>query len=234
LQDGRRAVRTDRWRAVNEKRGWELYDMLNDPLQKQNLAQAKPDVLARFSSAYGEWFSDAASAGFDPIPIHVGHPARDEVVLEGHYAYLNPTGGKRADAKLHGISYHGRSGWANDWVDNWASTKAHPYWHLNIVRSGDYRVVLKYACAEADVGSLLRVEVGGESLELKVDKPFLPVTIPSPDRIDRKEAPERTWGTLHAGTVRLAKGITQLKIRALQIPGTEALELKAVHLIRQR
>ncbi|MFL3665871.1 MAG: arylsulfatase, partial [Verrucomicrobiota bacterium] len=32
LQDGRRAVRTDRWRAVNEKRGWELYDMLNDPL----------------------------------------------------------------------------------------------------------------------------------------------------------------------------------------------------------
>jgi arylsulfatase A len=156
------------------------------------------------------------------------------VVLEGHYAYLNPTGGKRADAKLHGISYHGRSGWANDWVDNWGSTKAHPYWHLNIVRSGDYRVVLKYACAEADVGSLLRVEVGGESLELKVDKPFLPVTIPSPDRIDRKEAPDRTWGSLHAGTVRLAKGKTQLKIRALQIPGAEALELKAVHLIRQR
>ena len=234
LQDGRRAVRTDRWRAVNEKRGWELYDMLNDPLQKQNLAQAKPDVLARFSAAYSEWFSDAASAGFNPIPIHVGHPARGEVVLEGHYAYLNPTGGKRVDAKLHGISYHGRSGWANDWVDNWASTKAHPYWHLNIVRSGDYRVFLKYACAEADVGSLLRVEVGGKSLELKVDKPFLPMTIPSPDRIDRKEAPDRTWGSLHAGTVRLAKGKTQLKIRALQIPGAEALELKAVHLIRQR
>ena len=113
------------------------------------------------------------------------------MVLEGHYAYLHPTGSKRADAKLHGISYHGRSGWANDWVDNWASTKAHPYWHLNIVRSGDYRVVLKYACAEADAGSL------------------------------------------HAGTVRLAKGNTQLRVRALEIPGAEALELKAVHLIRQ-
>ena len=131
--------------------------MLADPLQKQNLAQSKPGLLAEYSAAYGEWFSDAASAGFDPIPIHVGHPARHEVVLEGHYAYLHPTEGKRADAKLHGISYHGRSGWANDWVDNWASTKAHPYWHLNIVRSGDYRVVLKYACAEADAGSLLRV-----------------------------------------------------------------------------
>jgi arylsulfatase A len=234
LQDGRRAVRTDRWRAVNEKRGWELYDMLNDPLQKQNLAQSKPEVLTRFSAAYDEWFSDAASAGFAPIPIQAGHPARDEVVLEGHYAHLNPTGGKRADPKLHGISYHGRSGWANDWVDNWASTKAYPYWRLNIVRSGDYGVVLKYACAESDVGSLLRVEVGGESLELKVDKPFIPVTTSSPDRISRKEAPERTWGSLHAGTVRLAKGKTELKIRALEIPGAEALELKAVHLIRQR
>ena len=91
MQDGRRAVRTDRWRAVNEKRGWELYDMLADPLQKQNLAQSKPGLLAEHSAAYGEWFSDAASAGFDPIPIHVGHPARHEVVLEGHYAYLHPT-----------------------------------------------------------------------------------------------------------------------------------------------
>ena len=71
-------------------------------------------------------------------------------------------------------------------------------------------------------------------VELECSRLLFRTTIPSPDRNDRKEAPERTWGSLHAGTVRLAKGITQLKIRALQIPGTEALELKAVHLIRQR
>jgi arylsulfatase A len=60
------------------------------------------------------------------------------------------------------------------------------------------------------------------------------VTIPSPDRIGRKEAPERTWGSLPAGTLRLAKGNTVLRVRALEIPGNEALELKAVHLIRER
>jgi hypothetical protein len=31
----------------------------------------------------------------------------------------------------------------------------------------------------------------------------------------------------------LAKGNTVLRVRALEIPGDEALELKAVHLIRQ-
>ena len=233
LQAGRRAVRTDRWRAVNERRGWELYDMIADPSQTRNLAQAKPALLAKFRSACDAWFADAASAGFDPIPVHVGHPERDEVVLEGHYAHLAPLENRRADPALHGISYHGRSGWANDWVDNWSSTDAHPYWPLKIVRGGNYRVVLKYACAKEDVGSRLRVEAGGQSLELNVDRPFTPVTIPSPDRVGRKEAPERTWGSLPAGTLRLAKGNTVLRVRALEIPGDEALELKAVHLTRE-
>ena len=233
LNEGRRAVRSDRWRAVNERRGWGLYDMISDPSQTHNLAQAKPELLARFQASYDSWFAGAASGGFDPIPIQVGHPERNEVVLEGHYAYLTPTGGKRADAKVHGISYHGRSGWANDWVDNWTSTKAYPYWNLYVVREGEYRIVLKYACASPDLGSLLRVEAGGNELNLKVDKPFVPMTIPSPDRVGRKEAPDRSWGSLTAGSLRLPKGGTQLKVRAIEIPGGEALELKAVHLIRQ-
>jgi len=233
LEEGRRAVRTERWRAVNERRGWELYDMLNDPSQRNNQAQAKPAVLAKLRMAYDEWFAEAASSGFDPVPVQVGHPERDTVVLEGHYAYLTPTGRERLDPRRHGISYHGRSGWANDWIDNWTSTEAHPRWHLNVVREGEYRVVMKYACAPSDTGARLRVEAAGDSLGFQVAKPFVPETVPSPDRVGRKEAPERTWGKLVTGTLRLAKGNTVLRVRALEIPGDEALELKAVHLIRQ-
>ena len=58
--------------------------------------------------------------------------------------------------------------------------------------------------------------------------------LPSADRIHRKEVYEREWGTIIVGDVRLKKGLTQLKVRALEIPGSEALELKAVHLIRKR
>ena len=233
LEEGRRAVRTERWRAVNERRGWELYDMINDPSQRNNQAQAKPAVLAKLRMAYDEWFTEAASSEFDPVPIQVGHPERDTVVLEGHYAYLTPTGRERLDPRRHGISYHGRSGWANDWIDNWTSTEAHPRWHLNVVREGEYRVVMKYACTPSDTGALLLVEAGGDSLGFQVAKAFVPETVPSPDRVGRKEAPERTWGNLVAGTLRLAKGNTVLRVRALEIPGDEALELKAVHLIRQ-
>ena len=94
-------------------------------------------------------------------------------------------------------------------------------------------MVLKYTCEPNDTGSRLRVEAAGDSLEFEVTKPFVPETIPTTDRIARKEVPERTWGTLMAGTLRLAKGKTQLRVRALEISGDEALELKAVHLIRK-
>ena len=39
LKSSKKAVRTERWRAVEERRGWELYDMKKDPNQTQNLAK---------------------------------------------------------------------------------------------------------------------------------------------------------------------------------------------------
>ena len=234
LKEGRCAVRTDQWRAVNERHGWELYDMLGDPSQKNNLAETKPEILGKLRTSYENWFLDAASAGFDPIPVEIGHRGRDIVTLEGHYAYLTPSGKERVDALQHGISYHGRSGWANDWIDNWTKTNVYPLWHIHFVREGDYKIVLEYACAPADLGARLRVEVAGESLDFKVSRPYVPKVISGHDRISRKEVSERTWGRLEVGTLKLPKGRTRLVVKALEIPGGEALELKAVQFHRER
>ena len=234
LKGSRKAVRTDRWRAVDDRKGWELYDMQSDPNQKMNLAKVEPKRLAKFKKQFEDWLTEATVNGFDSVPIHVGHEGRDVVVLEGHYAYLHPSKTSRPNPKIHGISYHGPAGWANDWVDNWTSTNSYPYWILKVIKAGEYEVQLKYACAKADIGSQLRVEVGGESLTTKITKSFSGPMLPSADRIHRKEVYEREWGTIIVGDVRLKKGLTQLKVRALEIPGSEALELKAVHLIRKR
>lgn len=234
LAGSKKAVRTERWRAVDERRGWELYDMKNDPNQLKNLAKKQPKRLAKLREQFEAWFTEAASNGFDTVPIHVGHDGRDEVVLEGHYAYLHPVKGTRPNPKIHGISYHGPAGWANDWVDNWTSTKSYPYWNLNVVNSGEYEILLKYACPQDDLGSELQIEVGGHSLPITVDKAHSGPMLPSADRIHRKEVYERSWGTIHAGTVQLEKGSAQLKVRTLKISGNEAIELKAVHLTRKR
>ncbi|MGB1790476.1 MAG: hypothetical protein ACPHP2_14035, partial [Limisphaerales bacterium] len=90
--------------------------------------------MAKLRKQFEVWFTEATSNGFDTVPIHVGHEGQDEIVLEGHYAYLHPVKGTRPNPKIHGISYHGPAGWANDWVDNWTSTNSYPYWILKVIK----------------------------------------------------------------------------------------------------
>ena len=218
-------MRSKRWRAVDERRGWELYDMKNDPDQKKNLASIEVDQLSKFKIAYKDWFREVTLDGFGSVAIQVGHKERDKVVLEGHYAYLFPAEKARPNASQHGISYNGPAGWANDWVDNWKSTSAYPYWNLNVIRKGEYNILLKYACEKADIGSKLQLEVSNSFIKVNVTEPFESKMLPSADRINRKEVYEQIWGTMDMGGVTLNKVFTKLKLRALEIPAGEGIAL---------
>jgi arylsulfatase len=48
------AVRTDRWRFVNNK---ELYDISNDPGETKNVAQAHPEVVGQLRKSYDQWWT---------------------------------------------------------------------------------------------------------------------------------------------------------------------------------
>jgi len=221
----RGSVRTQRYRAVFERNGWQLYDMVDDPAEAKDVASEKPGVLDKLRTAYDAWFDDVTRAGFEPIPVPVGYAERPLVVLPGHEAFLHPEQGK-------GISYGGRAGWANDWVANWTATDAYPRWELDVVRRGRYQVTLMYVCPASDVGSKIRVEVGGQSLEGTVGKAHDPPPVHTPDRVPLKEAQEKVWAPLPLGTVELPKGRTRLIVRALSIPGQKVMDLKAVQLRR--
>lgn len=219
---GRRgSVRTQRWRAVVEGKEWELYDMIADPGQQEDIAGRHPGVLTELSASYEAWLKEVTRAGFDPIPIPIGHPQRREVVLPGHEAFLEPPDRK-------GISYNGQAGWANDWVTNWTSTDAWPYWEVDVVRAGRYEITLMYTCPEPDVGAQLLVEVGGQRIEGVIEKAHDPDPLPSPDRVKRKEVYEKVWAPLTLGTVTIPKGRTRLYVKALTRPGKAVMDLKAV------
>jgi arylsulfatase A-like enzyme len=52
------AVRTQQYRLVITDKGAELYDLLADPRQHQEIAAAHPEVVARLRSAYEAWWQD--------------------------------------------------------------------------------------------------------------------------------------------------------------------------------
>jgi len=75
-----------------------------------------------------------------------------------------------------------------------------------------------------------RVEIGDERLEGAVEKAHDPAPIPSPDRVPRGEVYKKLWCPLPLGTVRLAPGQRRLVLRAVEIPGPQAPDIKAVQL----
>ncbi len=217
------SVRSQQYRAANLGKKWELYDMGADPKQEHDLAEQLPDVTKKLSAAYDAWYQDVTKGGFEPIPTKIGYAGWHEVTVQGHEAFLEP-------ANKQGISYNGNAGWANDWIDNWTSTNAYPWWPIEVVEAGRYEITLMYTCARADLGARMQVEIGGQTLEGIVVHAHNPKPLPSPDRDPRDEVYEKVWAPLKLGVVELSKGPTKLIVHALKIPGSEAMELKAVRL----
>lgn len=220
--DGKQgAVRTDRYRAVREKRQWELYDMTADPSEQHDLAGERPEVVRELAAAFEAKWKEVSAAGFDPVPVEVGHPGRPAVTLPGHEAILHPAQGE-------GISYHGPAGWANDWIDNWTDAAAYAAWPVEVVTPGEYEVTVRYCCPAENVGAEFRAEVGGAAASGTVTEAYDPEPLPSPDRAPRHEVYEKTWRPLSLGTMRLAAGRTELVLRAEKIVGGRMPQVKGV------
>lgn len=219
------AVRTQRWRAAKDRRGWELYDMQADPGQKVNLAKQRPKLLAEFQAAYEKKLAEVSAGGFDPLPIPVGYAERPLTRLRGHEAFFHP------EVK-QGISYYGERGWANDWIANWTDIDAYPFWPVQVNADGQYEISLMYCCPADSVGAKLQVEIGGQRLEGRITEAHDPPPPPLLDRIAKKESFDREWAELKLGQVKLSAGETKLVIRAISKPGRVVGDFKAAHVTR--
>ncbi|MDE0103645.1 MAG: sulfatase-like hydrolase/transferase [Bryobacterales bacterium] len=60
----------------------ELYDLIADPGEQQDLAKERPEVLERLKESYERWFEEVSSTrGFDAVRFAVGSDAQPEVTL---------------------------------------------------------------------------------------------------------------------------------------------------------
>lgn len=75
------AVMCQQWRLIN---GTELYDILTDPGQQNNLIAAQPALAARLRAFYDSWWSELAPTFSLTTEIPLGHSAHPVVTLTGH------------------------------------------------------------------------------------------------------------------------------------------------------
>jgi arylsulfatase A len=218
---GRRgALHTECWNVVVPHDGPpQLYDIPVDSGQRSDQAARHPDIAAGLAAAYTNWKTDAQSGGLEVPPAPLGYEGWP-LALPGHEAGLSGE-----------FSYHGRSGWANDWVQNIGGGGA-AEWKIDVVEPGEYEISLDYVCPQEEVGTTLQVEIAGQSVSGEVEKAHDPPYLPSPDRVERIEVYEKEWAVLPLGSLNLARGLATVSLTApgKQHPG--GIQVKTVRIRR--
>lgn len=216
------AVRTQQWRAVNEREGWALFDMLKDPGQKENVASANPDVVAHLSSAYRKWFAEVTETPITRPPIPVGYKEWPVAELPASEVYF--------DGSIH----HYNQGYAHDWLTGWTDTNDKIWWDIDVVEAGPFEVEIVYACFAESVGTQLQLTVSetGATLEGKLEHAYPPDPRLRPTR-HRKNRFIQTFGTQELGEMTLPKGRTHLHLKALNKPArSDVCDVRAIRLTR--
>lgn len=215
------AVRTQQYRAVMQGKAWQLYDMIADPGQTKDIAAEKPDVVKKFAADYQAWWQDVKADADKPRDIpDLGHPDENPIELTTPNAHIT---GKM---NFGGLPPN------NSWVHNWRDINDTVSWDLNVIEPGDYEMQLQYLCPQADAGSKIEVLANGKAFPTTVGATPV-VALPSPDRVPRKEAYEMKWYYLKPGTVHLGKGPVEFQVKALEKPGEEVMQLKALWLRKE-
>jgi arylsulfatase A len=213
------SVRSQRFSLVNGK---ELYDLQADPGEEHEVSAKYPDKAAELRKAYESWYRDAiAERGFQRFPIQVGHREENPVVIAAPQAYLNGA-----------MRYHGRAGYAHDWITDWTRVEDWVHWEIDVVTAGRYEVSVRYLCPKEDAGARFAVRAAGASVEGQIRESTPMERIPSKAIIPENNYPEMRWASLGLGTMELPKGRTQLVVRALSKPGGRVMDLKEVVLRR--
>ena len=212
------AVRTQRWRAVNEGTGWELFDMVDDPGQTKDVAAENPGVVDRLSQAYDAWFADVTRVPIGRPPISVGYRARPAVELPAPEAYF--TGD---------IQWYNQHGFAHDWLTGWTATEDFVWWDIEVVRSGRYQVTLMYTCPPDAVGTRLRVEAPGSAAEGAIREAYDPEPTLRPERHPKRRYTQ-TFARLELGEIQLDVGRQRITLKAVSKPGERVCDLKSIWL----
>ncbi|THH35561.1 sulfatase-like hydrolase/transferase [Neolewinella litorea] len=196
----------------------ELYDLIDDPGQTQNIYVARGHVGPAMAERYRTKAMEVGAPGLvaPPIDLEAGPTT---VQLQAHEG-----------ESLGRTRYSEPNGWANDFFVDVGIDGA--YWPVLTRRAGRYRVTVEYhldAPGPQDV--IIRPE-GGEGLAFQ-----LPIAVtwqqPVADRVPRKEVYPRAWATQEVGVLEVPAGCTRLTLSTPIQAGEETgLWIKEVRLTR--
>lgn len=236
------SVRTQQFRLDNNG---QLFDMTQDPEQRRNIAPKHPEVVERLRKEQSKFRLIPVSLRREDRPFTVGYPefpithlpARDGV----------PHGQIQRSARAPNCSFFTR----------WKSTEDSITWDVDVNTAGTYDVTVYYTCKKDDVGCQIALayqsnprakvrlidqktgKVVKNNVDVKASTGQVKVTIAhdppligaKEDRVPRKgESYVKDFRPLSLGEIKLIEGRGTLTLKATDIPGDAAIEVREIEL----
>ena len=145
------AVMTERWRLVNQV---ELYDIVEDPDQSDNVAEVFPLVVDSLQEAYEGWWEHLSSSFDMFVRIGLGSYAERPVFLNPHDWH---------------VTEQSRSVWNHRQVER--GMIGNGYWAVDIEQTGTYNFELRRWPAHMDStleATRARIRIGDQELTQEV------------------------------------------------------------------
>lgn len=124
------SVMTNRWRLVNQT---ELYDIQQDPGQKNNIAASYPGIVSKLEQAYEKWWLDVSARAMEYSRVIVGSDYQKLTCLTAH--------------DLHAEKDY--PAWNQEMVRN--GNKVNGFWALEAAKAGTYEIQLRRYPVESEL-----------------------------------------------------------------------------------
>lgn len=216
-QNGRVSVRIQRYRLDS---AGSLFDMQTDPGQDRDISQDQPQIATKLRKAVAQWKDEALSKKKDDRPFPVGYPEFPTTPLPARDGV--PHGNVRRSGQAPNCSF----------FTNWISKEDKITWDIEVAAGGNYEAVIYYTCPKDDVGSTVELSFNGSHVQGKVSEPHDPPLVGAEfDRVKRSgESYVKDFRPLRLGTFQLEKGRGELTLQALDVPGRQVMDVRAVML----
>jgi len=195
----------------------QLFDMRNDPGQKNDIASEHPEITKQLLEALQQWKTEVLTElpEKDERAFTIGHP-------EFHFSQIPARDGK-ATGEIKRSDNSPNCTFFTNWINKTDSI----YWPIEVLKSGSFTVELYYSCPAEDVGSTIQLSFGKDKLKTKIlEAHDPPLKGMENDRIPRTQSYVKDFKRITIGTIQLEKGMGNLTLKALKIPGNQVMDFR--------
>jgi len=214
------SVRSQHFRLSNKD---ELFDMINDPNQTNNVATAFPNEYQQLKSWKDKWLKEVKSELplQDLRPLIVGNKKMSMTTLPA--AEAEPVGNIIRSSKHPNDSY----------FLGWKSTTDKITWNVEVEEDGIFEIEVFYACSEKNIGTELELKFNDAIISKKISTANnVPVIGMEHDKVEREESYVKDFKPMKLGNLELKKGKGIMELSCKNIFSPNDLECNMMTLRR--